>query len=113
MIVATGKYIGEGFDEPRLDTLFLAMPFSWEGTLAQYVGRLHRNYDGKQDVRVYDYVDVHVPMLERMYQNIVTVGAFLSHFVGGRAESNFCFCIRSGKLLVERAAFTIGLSFLQ
>ena len=68
VIVATGKYIGEGFDEPRLDTLFLAMPFSWKGTLAQYVGRLHRNYEGKRDVRVYDYVDVHVPMLERMYQ---------------------------------------------
>lgn len=68
LIVATGKYIGEGFDEPRLDTLFLAMPFSWKGTLAQYVGRLHRNYEGKQDVRVYDYVDIHVPMLERMYQ---------------------------------------------
>ena len=68
LIIATGKYIGEGFDEPRLDTLFLAMPFSWKGTLAQYVGRLHRNYEGKQEVRVYDYVDVHVPMLERMYQ---------------------------------------------
>ena len=68
LIVATGKYIGEGFDEPRLDTLFLAMPFSWKGTLAQYVGRLHRNYQGKQDVRVYDYVDIHVPVLERMYQ---------------------------------------------
>ena len=68
LIVATGKYIGEGFDEPRLDTLFIAMPFSWKGTLAQYVGRLHRNYEGKRDVRVYDYVDIHVPMLERMYQ---------------------------------------------
>ena len=68
LIVATGKYIGEGFDEPRLDTLFLAMPFSWKGTLAQYVGRLHRNYEGKREVRVYDYVDIHVSMLERMYQ---------------------------------------------
>jgi superfamily II DNA or RNA helicase len=68
LIIATGKYIGEGFDEPRLNTLFLAMPFSWKGTLAQYVGRLHRNYEGKREVRVYDYVDVHVPMLERMYQ---------------------------------------------
>lgn len=66
-VVATGKYIGEGFDVPRLDTLLLAMPISWKGTLAQYAGRLHRNYEGKQEVRIYDYVDVHVPTLERMY----------------------------------------------
>ena len=67
MVVATGKYIGEGFDEPRLDTILLAMPVSWKGTLAQYAGRLHRSYDGKQEVRIYDYVDIHVPALERMY----------------------------------------------
>ena len=67
VVVATGKYIGEGFDAPRLDTLLLAMPISWRGTLAQYAGRLHRNYEGKHEVRIYDYVDVHIPMLERMY----------------------------------------------
>ena len=67
VVVATGKYIGEGFDSPRLDTLLLAMPISWKGTLAQYAGRLHRNYEGKHEVRIYDYVDVHIPMLERMY----------------------------------------------
>ena len=67
VVVATGKYIGEGFDSPRLDTLLLAMPISWKGTLAQYAGRLHRNYKGKQEVRIYDYVDIHVPTLERMY----------------------------------------------
>lgn len=67
VVVATGKYIGEGFDEPRLDTILLAMPVSWKGTLAQYAGRLHRNYDGKQEVHIYDYVDIHVPALERMY----------------------------------------------
>lgn len=66
-MVATGKYIGEGFDEPRLDTILLAMPVSWKGTLAQYAGRLHRNYEGKQEVRIYDYVDIHIPALERMY----------------------------------------------
>ena len=66
-VVATGKYIGEGFDSPRLDTLLLAMPISWKGTLAQYAGRLHRSYEGKKEVRIYDYVDVHVPVLERMY----------------------------------------------
>jgi phosphatidylserine/phosphatidylglycerophosphate/cardiolipin synthase-like enzyme len=67
MLVATGKFVGEGFDEPRLDTLFLAMPISWKGTLQQYAGRLHRLYDSKKEVQVYDYVDIHVPMLERMY----------------------------------------------
>lgn len=67
VVVATGKYVGEGFDSPRLDTLLLAMPISWKGTLAQYAGRLHRNYEGKHEVRIYDYVDIHVPTLERMY----------------------------------------------
>lgn len=67
LILATGSYIGEGFDDARLDTLFLAMPISWKGTLQQYVGRLHRLYDGKKVVEVYDYVDADVLMLARMY----------------------------------------------
>jgi superfamily II DNA or RNA helicase len=67
VILATGSYIGEGFDDARLDTLFLAMPISWKGTLQQYVGRLHRLHDAKRIVRVYDYVDSSVPMLARMY----------------------------------------------
>ncbi|MDR4508048.1 MAG: DEAD/DEAH box helicase family protein [Candidatus Brocadiaceae bacterium] len=66
-LVATGKFIGEGFDEPRLDTLFLAMPISWKGTLQQYAGRLHRSYENKNEVQIYDYVDLHVKMLEKMY----------------------------------------------
>jgi superfamily II DNA or RNA helicase len=67
VILATGSYIGEGFDDARLDTLFLAMPISWKGTLQQYVGRLHRLHDNKHVVQVYDYVDSYVPMLARMY----------------------------------------------
>ena len=67
VILATGKYIGEGFDDPRLDTLFLTLPVSWRGTIAQYVGRLHRLYDGKREVRVYDYADLNVPMLASMF----------------------------------------------
>jgi superfamily II DNA or RNA helicase len=67
VILATGSYIGEGFDDARLDTLFLAMPISWKGTLQQYVGRLHRLHDGKRVVEVYDYVDPNVRMLARMY----------------------------------------------
>lgn len=67
IVCATGKYIGEGFDDSRLDTLFLTMPISWQGTLAQYVGRLHRLHEGKRQVRVYDYIDNHAAMLEKMY----------------------------------------------
>ncbi|WP_320043425.1 DEAD/DEAH box helicase family protein [uncultured Desulfobacter sp.] len=67
VLVATGSYIGEGFDEARLDTLFLAMPIAWKGTLHQYAGRLHRYFKGKKDVRIYDYIDIHVKMLEKMY----------------------------------------------
>jgi superfamily II DNA or RNA helicase len=67
VILATGSYIGEGFDDARLDRLLLAMPISWKGTLQQYVGRLHRLHDAKRVVRVYDYVDSNVPMLARMY----------------------------------------------
>jgi len=67
VILATGFYIGEGFDEARLDTPFLAMPISWKGTLQQYVGRLHRLHDAKRVVKVYDYVDSNVLMLARMY----------------------------------------------
>jgi superfamily II DNA or RNA helicase len=66
LILATGRYIGEGFDDPRLDTLFLVMPISWRGTLAQYVGRLHREHDGKGEVIVYDYADIEVPVLAKM-----------------------------------------------
>jgi len=67
VILATGKYVGEGFDDPRLDTLFLTLPVSWRGTIAQYAGRLHRLYDGKREVRVYDYADLNVRMLARMF----------------------------------------------
>lgn len=68
LIAATGRYLGEGFDEPRLDTLILAMPFSWKGTIVQYAGRLHREHPGKHEVRVYDYVDANVSKLLRMHK---------------------------------------------
>ncbi len=71
VIVATGRSIGEGFDDARLDTLFLALPIAWRGTLQQYAGRLHRAHAGKRVVRIYDYVDAGVPVLLRMYQKRV------------------------------------------
>ena len=67
VIIATGRFVGEGFDDARLDTLFLTMPVSWRGTVAQYAGRLHRLHDGKTVVQVHDYADLDVPMLSRMF----------------------------------------------
>ena len=67
LIIATGRYLGEGFDDARLDTLFLALPIAWRGTVAQYAGRLHRNYDRKSEVIIYDYVDDRVPVLAGMF----------------------------------------------
>ena len=67
LVLATGRYIGEGFDEPRLDTLLLAMPIAWRGTVVQYAGRLHRAFPGKRDALIYDYVDAELPVLRRMF----------------------------------------------
>ena len=67
ILVATGSLIGEGFDYPRLDTLFMAMPVSFESIVTQYAGRLNRDYVGKENVIVYDYVDSHIPMFDNMY----------------------------------------------
>ncbi|MBN1614292.1 MAG: DUF559 domain-containing protein [Deltaproteobacteria bacterium] len=68
LLLATGRYIGEGFDDARLDTLFLTLPVSWRGTIAQYAGRLHRLHERKREVRVYDYADLDVPVLSRMFE---------------------------------------------
>lgn len=88
VIIATGKYVGEGFDFPRLDTLFLALPISWEGKVAQYAGRLHRDYPGKKDVRIYDYVDIHVPILERMYQKRLKGYASIGYKIRTEGKEN-------------------------
>ncbi len=68
VLVATGKFVGEGFDLPRLDTLILALPVSWKGSLIQYIGRIQRQYQGKTEVKVIDYVDTKLPMLQRMFK---------------------------------------------
>ena len=67
VLVAIGQYIGEGFNFPRLDTMMFTMPISWQGNVEQYAGRLHRDYEGKRDVIIYDYVDAHIRVLESMY----------------------------------------------
>jgi superfamily II DNA or RNA helicase len=71
VVIATGSYVGEGFDLPMLDTLFITMPIAYKGKVTQYTGRLHRLFEGKSDVFVYDYVDINVPALEKMYHKRV------------------------------------------
>lgn len=68
VFIATGKLIGEGFDDARLDTLFLVHPISWKGSLQQYAGRLHRSHASKKDVQIYDYIDIQVSILMSMYK---------------------------------------------
>ena len=67
IVIATGKYVGEGFNYPRLDTLFIALPVAYPNIVQQYTGRLHRDYEGKTEVRVYDYIDIHIPVIANMY----------------------------------------------
>jgi len=78
-ILATGAYIGEGFDEPRLDTLFITMPISFKGRVVQYAGRLHRKYKDKVDIKIYDYVDANIPVLYRMYQKRLKSYKFMGY----------------------------------
>lgn len=87
LVLATGKYIGEGFDDSRLDTLFLTMPISWKGTLQQYVGRLHRLHENKREVRVYDYVDCNVPSLEKMFLKRQSGYKNMGYVIDGESSS--------------------------
>ncbi len=88
LIIASGKYIGEGFDDSRLDTLFLAMPISWKGKLQQYVGRLHRVHPNKQEVRVYDYVDHHISMLKTMFEKRMTGYITMGYKIEGKDKNS-------------------------
>ncbi len=99
-LIATGRYIGEGFDEPRLDTLFLTMPISWRGTVQQYAGRLHRLFENKKEARIHDYVDIHVRMLEKMYQRRLNGYAAIGYKIkAGTIESD------SIELIFDKSSF--------
>jgi len=82
LIIATGSYIGEGFDEPRLDTLFLTMPSSFKGRIVQYAGRLHRQYADKQSIRIYDYVDNNISVLASMFRKRIKTYKMLGYSIG-------------------------------
>lgn len=91
VLISTGKYIGEGFDMPKLDTLILAAPLSWKNNLIQYAGRLHRPYQGKTEVRIVDYLDIHVPYLERMYQKRQIAYRKMAYQVGEKEQTQVLF----------------------
>lgn len=95
VLVSTGKYIGEGFDMPKLDTLILAAPLSWKNNLIQYAGRLHRPYQGKTEVRIVDYLDIHVPYLERMYQKRQIAYRKMAYQVGEKEQTQVLFSGRN------------------
>ena len=122
VLIATGRYVGEGFDMPRLDTLFLTMPISWKGTVQQYAGRLHRLFDGKNEVQIYDYVDIHVAMLERMYQKRLKGYAAIGYKAKSASQSvngthsifdnNDFFSVYSADILAARSEVVIVSPFL-
>ncbi len=89
VVVATGKYVGEGFDLPRLDSLMLALPVSWKGLIAQYTGRLHRDYPGKTEARIYDYVDLRVPVCDSMYRKRLHGYKAVGYSIGVASEGLF------------------------
>lgn len=101
VIIATGKYVGEGFDCPRLDTLFLALPVSWKGIVAQYAGRLHREYPGKKTVLIYDYIDVHIPMCDVMYKRRLKGYASVGYKIQQNDSKDFS-CIDQGVIFTGK-----------
>ena len=93
LLLATGKFLGEGFDDPRLDTLFLTMPISWRGTLSQYAGRLHRLYDRKTEVIIYDYADTKIPMTLRMFERRLAGYRAIGYRIADNGESVLFNCL--------------------
>lgn len=107
ILVAIGQYIGEGFNYPRLDTMMLTTPISWQGNVEQYSGRLHRDYESKKDVIIYDYVDSHIRVLERMYHKRLRTYKKIGYEIclnlnGVKQEANAIFDKESYKLVYDK-----------
>lgn len=107
VLVATGQYIGEGFNYPRLDTMMLTMPVAWQGNVEQYSGRLHRDYETKKDVIIYDYVDAHIKVLEGMYQKRLRTYKKMGYEIclnltSEKQQANSIFDIESYKSVFEK-----------
>ena len=88
ILLATGAYIGEGFDDPRLDTLFITMPVSFKGKMVQYAGRLHRSEKDKNEVRIYDYVDYNVSVLLRMFEKRLKTYKMMGYDINENPEES-------------------------
>lgn len=107
ILVATGKLIGEGFDFPRLDTLIMATPIAWKGVVEQYAGRLNRDYEGKRSVIIYDYVDSHISMFDRMYSKRLRAYKQIGYEIysekeSAKQESNAIFDMENYSEVFER-----------
>ena len=107
VLVATGQYIGEGFNYPRLDTMMLTMPVAWQGNVEQYSGRLHRDYETKKDVIIYDYVDAHIKVLEGMYQKRLRTYKKMGYEIclnltSEKQQANSIFDIKSYKSVFDK-----------
>lgn len=88
ILIATGSLVGEGFDFPRLDTLFMATPVSFRSVVEQYAGRLNRDYTGKENVIIYDYVDYHIPMFDNMYMKRLKAYKQIGYELAGGLHTN-------------------------
>ena len=113
VIIATGKYVGEGFDYPRLDTLFLALPISWKGLVAQYAGRLHREYAGKKDVRIYDYIDIHEPVCDSMYRKRLKGYAAIGYKIITNSQPRLFDDIKNSSDVMREECIFNGLAYRQ
>lgn len=107
MLVVTGQYIGEGFNYPRLDTMMLTMPVAWQGNAEQYSGRLHRDYETKKDVIIYDYMDAHIKVMEQMYHKRLRTYKKMGYEIclnltSKKQQANSIFDIESYKAVFEK-----------
>ncbi len=105
ILIATGSLVGEGFDFPRLDTLFMATPVSFRGVVEQYAGRLNRDYAGKENVIIYDYVDNHITMFNNMYMKRLKAYKQIGYEIAGG-------CIMINRQLMQYTTVIIMLKII-
>ena len=110
IIISTGQYLGEGTDIPYLDTLLMATPISWEGKVAQFVGRIAREFDGKQYTLIYDYVDFCIPLFYSMYQKRIKTYSSLGYISYDPFSGEKTVSLDTKSFFLRHAIYTLLLS---